>query len=85
MKHRLRDGRHERGPSRRGGLHFIGIRGSLYHSRIVSARMHTLSMFLGIDDNTGLAYESVGSTPDRPVLPITEMCAEQRTHAAGSI
>lgn len=27
-------------------------------------------MFLGIDDNTGLVYENVGSTPDRPVLPI---------------
>ena len=27
-------------------------------------------MFLGIDDNTGLVYESVGSVPDRPVLPI---------------
>lgn len=27
-------------------------------------------MFLGIDDNTGLVYESVGSVPDRPILPI---------------
>jgi len=27
-------------------------------------------MFLGIDDITGLIYESVGSVPDRPVLPI---------------
>lgn len=27
-------------------------------------------MFLGIDDTTGLVYESVGSTPDRPILPI---------------
>lgn len=27
-------------------------------------------MFLGIDDNTGLVYESVGSVPNRPVLPI---------------
>ena len=27
-------------------------------------------MFLGIDDTTGLVYESVGSMPDRPVLPI---------------
>ena len=29
-----------------------------------------LLMFLGIDDTTGLVYESVGSMPDRPVLPI---------------
>jgi len=27
-------------------------------------------VFLGIDDNSGLVYESVGSVPDRPVLPI---------------
>lgn len=27
-------------------------------------------MFLGIDDATGLVYESIGSAPDRPVLPI---------------
>jgi len=27
-------------------------------------------MFLGIDNNTGLVYESVGSMPDRPVLPV---------------
>lgn len=27
-------------------------------------------MFLGIDDNGGLVYESVGSNPDRPVMPI---------------
>lgn len=27
-------------------------------------------MFLGIDDNAGLVYESAGSAPDRPVLPI---------------
>lgn len=27
-------------------------------------------MFLGINDTTGLVYESVGSVPDRPVLPI---------------
>jgi hypothetical protein len=27
-------------------------------------------MFLGFDDNTGLVYESPGSTPDRPVVPI---------------
>lgn len=26
-------------------------------------------MFLGIDDNSGLVYESSGSNPDRPVLP----------------
>jgi hypothetical protein len=27
-------------------------------------------VFLGIDDNTGLVYESVGSSPDRPVIPL---------------
>lgn len=27
-------------------------------------------MFLGIDDTNGLVYESVGSVPDRPVVPI---------------
>ena len=27
-------------------------------------------MFLGIDDNTGLAYESTSSVPDRPVVPM---------------
>lgn len=27
-------------------------------------------MFLGVDDNTGLVYESIGSSPDRPVAPL---------------
>lgn len=27
-------------------------------------------MFLGFDDNTGLIYESTGSVPDRPVMPV---------------
>lgn len=27
-------------------------------------------MFIGIDDNTGLVYESTGSAPDRPVMPV---------------
>lgn len=27
-------------------------------------------MILGIDDTNGLVYQSVGSVPDRPVLPI---------------
>ena len=27
-------------------------------------------MYLGFDDNTGLVYESTGSTPDRPVIPV---------------
>ncbi len=27
-------------------------------------------MFLGFDDNSGLVYESAGSAPDRPVIPV---------------
>ena len=27
-------------------------------------------MFLGFDDNTGLVYESTGSAPDRPAMPV---------------
>lgn len=27
-------------------------------------------MFLGVDDNTGIVYEGVGSSPERPIFPI---------------
>lgn len=34
-------------------------------------------MFLGIDDNAGLVYESAGSTPDRPVYPAPSVSQAQ--------
>lgn len=46
-------------------------------------------MLLGIDANTGLVYEGVGSVPNRPVLPIpmasqARLIADLRTKAAGN-